>query len=277
MPGGAAARYAAPVPKTDQVELGSGERLAILYEDRSVLALDKPPGWMLVPFNWQRTDHNLQAALESSLAGGAFWARSRNLRFLRHVHRLDAETSGILLFAKSRGALETYGRLFESRRMEKVYLAVVAGAPKTTAWNCRLALAPDPTAIGRMKVDARHGKAAETEFRVLQTRDDPRLGRRTLIEARPFTGRTHQIRVHLAAGGHPVLGDPLYNLKTPAEAGTRGSPKPRPHSVSDSMTFPLALRAVRLAFCDPFTQRPVEILAPTGAFLREFGFGEATG
>jgi RluA family pseudouridine synthase len=275
LPGGAAARYAVPVPKTDQVELGSGERLAILYEDRSVLALDKPPGWMLVPFNWQRTNRNLQAALESSLAGGAFWARARNLRFLRHVHRLDAETSGVLLFAKSRGALETYGRLFESRRMEKVYLAVAAGAPKTTAWNCRLALAPDPAAIGRMKVNARHGKAAETEFRVLQTRDDPPFGRRTLIEARPFTGRTHQIRVHLAAAGHPVLGDPLYGSR-PAVPDTRDRTKPPQPSVLLSAAFPLALRAVRLAFRDPFTQRPVEILAPTGAFLREFGFGEPT-
>src|SRR5215813_8747753 len=115
--------------KTDQIELPTGERLPILYEDRSVLAIDKPRGWMLVPFSWQRTNRNLQAALTSSIAAGDFWARVRGLRFLRHIHRLDAETTGILLLAKSKGALATYGELFESRKMEKVYLAVVEGVP----------------------------------------------------------------------------------------------------------------------------------------------------
>ncbi len=112
--------------KPNQIELPTGERIPILYEDRSVLAIDKPRGWMLVPFSWQKTNRNLQAALTSSIAAGAFWARSRSLRYLRFVHRLDADTSGILLFAKSQGALETFGGLFESRRMEKVYLAVVS-------------------------------------------------------------------------------------------------------------------------------------------------------
>jgi RluA family pseudouridine synthase len=262
------------VAKTDHVELGNGERLAILYEDRAVLALDKPPGWMLVPFTWQRTDRNLHAALESSLASGAFWARSRNLRFLRHIHRLDSETSGILLFARSRGALETYGRLFESRQMEKTYLAVVTGLPKTVNWTCRLALGPDPQTIGRMKVDARNGKSAETDFRVLATRTDRRYGPLALIEALPFTGRTHQIRVHLAAVGHPVLGDPLYG-GAGATDRRRGGVEPGAPAIPSNAAFPLALRAVRLAYRDPFTQRPVEILAPTEAFLREFGFAAA--
>src|SRR5213593_2527572 len=101
--------------KTSYIELGSGEQIPILYEDRSVLAIDKPRGWMLVPFSWQRTDRNLQAALSSSIAAKDFWARSRNIRFLRFVHRLDAETTGVLLFAKSPGATKSYSRLFESR------------------------------------------------------------------------------------------------------------------------------------------------------------------
>ena len=84
---------------------------------------------MLVPFSWQKTDRNLQAALTSSIAARDFWARSRSLKYLRFVHRLDADTSGILLLAKSPGAVNTFGGLFESRRMEKVYLAVVCGVP----------------------------------------------------------------------------------------------------------------------------------------------------
>src|SRR3569833_1246891 len=116
--------------KTDYIELPTGEKIPILYEDRSVLAIDKPRGWMLVPFSWQKTAWNLQAALVSSIANRDFWARSRNIRFLRYIHRLDSETSGVLLFGKSQGALDAYGALFESRRMEKVYLAIVEGAPK---------------------------------------------------------------------------------------------------------------------------------------------------
>ena len=102
--------------KADSIELtrgGETERIPILYEDRSVLAIDKPAGWMLVPAHWQRTERDLQTAIESSIGARDFWARSRNLKFLRYVHRLDAETSGVLLLAKSPGAVNAYSNLFE--------------------------------------------------------------------------------------------------------------------------------------------------------------------
>src|SRR5215471_19479444 len=128
------------MPKPDYIELPTGEKLSILYENRSVIAIDKPVGWMLVPASWQKTSRNLQMALTSSIAARDFWARSRNLRFLRFVHRLDADTTGILLLAKSQGAVASYGALFESRRMEKTYLAVVQGLPKQKEWTCQLKL-----------------------------------------------------------------------------------------------------------------------------------------
>lgn len=235
------------MPKPSQIELPDVEPMPILYEDRSVLAMDKPRGWMLVPFSWQRTNRNLQAALTSSIAFGDFWARSRGLKFLRFVHRLDAETTGILLFAKSPGAVDAYGDLFENRRMDKTYLAVVASVPRETEWTCRLKIAPDERRIGRMIADERHGKEAETHFRVLQTRES-----RALIEARPYTGRTHQVRIHLAQSGCAVVGDELYGRR---QAG-----------------LPLGLRSVRLAYADPFTRRRVEIRAPVEEFCREYGF-----
>ena len=240
-----------PVPKTSNIELGDGTRIAILHEDRSVLAIDKPRGWMLVPYSWQKTNRNLQAALVSSITAGQFWARSRGIRFLRHVHRLDADTTGVLLLAKSRGALDTLGDLFESRRMEKVYLAVTLGEPAEPEWTCRARLAPDPRQVGRMRVDARAGKEAETHFKLLATRAG-----RSLIEARPVTGRTHQVRLHLTASELPIVGDELY--------GRPGVPASRPAW--------FGLRAVELAYDNPFTHRRVHITAPREAFLARHGF-----
>jgi RluA family pseudouridine synthase len=246
------------MPRTPFVDLGYGRdraRIPILYEDTAVLAIDKPAGWLLVPFSWQRTQRNLQAAITSSISGGEFWARSRGLKFLRFVHRLDGDTTGVLLFVKSLGAVDTYAELFESRQMRKTYLAVVRGVPRNSSWTCRAKLSPDPQHNGRMRVDSRHGKDAETGFSVLQS-----VGDRTLIEANPLTGRTHQIRIHLRESGVPVMGDPLYG--PPVEDTLAGLRR----------RFPLGLRAIRLTYSDPFRHRPVDIQAPADRFLRAFGF-----
>jgi RluA family pseudouridine synthase len=240
------------VAKPNFIELPDCEPIPILYEDRSALAIDKPRGWMLAPVAWQNTSRNLQAAIESSIAGRDFWAQSRGLKFLRHVHRLDADTSGILLFAKSPGAVERFFDLFESRKMEKTYLAVVVGEPKQNEWMCELKLAPDKKRFRKMKVNERFGKEAETHFKLLETR-----GKYSLVEAKPVTGRTHQIRVHLAESGLPVVGDELYG-------NGRGDAS-------------LGLRAVRLAYFDPFTKKRVEIRAPVEDFLREYGFNKIAG
>ena len=232
--------------KPSYLELGNGERIRILYEDRSVIAIDKPPGWMLVPTTWQRTQLNLQTAIVSSIAAGHFWARSRGLKFLRYVHRLDAETTGVLLFGKTPGAVRSYGELFESREMEKKYLAVIESDPPKREWVCRESIGEQSSSPKRMKIDPR-GKPAETHFKILAKKAG-----RTLLEARPVTGRTHQIRVHLAHSAAPVLGDSLY-----------GKAK-----VGDTM----ALRSILLAYRDPFTRKPISVKAPVDEFLKMYNF-----
>lgn len=240
--------------KPDAILLDDGTRLPILYEDRSVIAIDKPAGWMLIPDSWDKTDRNLQLALNSSVASGAFWARSRGITFLRYLHRLDGDTSGILLFGRSRGAVHSFSRLFESREIEKRYLAVVHGQPKHKEWTCQQSLSPDPAQYGRVKVDHREGKDAETRFRVLAQLPDI-----ALLEARPVTGRTHQIRVHATQSGHPLLGDSMYGAKG-AAARMTGLPSG------------LALRSYFMEYKDPFTRRSVWVKAPVEEFLRAYGF-----
>lgn len=235
--------------KPNCIEFFREEPIPILYEDRSVLAIDKPAGWMLVPLSWRDTTRNLQAAIVSSISAGDYWARSRNLKFLKYIHRLDADTSGVLLFAKSEGALKTIADMFESRKMEKVYLAVTGVPPKENAWQCQLHLAPAPKDYGRVIVDEK-GKDAVTDFRVVASASG-----RHLIEARPHTGRQHQIRVHLASAGCPILGDELYGRASKS---------------------PMALRAVGLAYPDPFTHRAVAIRAPVENFLIKNGFPVAS-
>jgi len=237
------------VAKPQHIELGDGTIIPILYEDRSALAIDKPAGWMLVPTSWERTARNLQLAIESSIAAGDFWAGSRNLKFLRFVHRIDAETTGVLLFAKSAGAMSAYSDLFESRDVEKVYLAVVEGMPHREQWACEQPIGPDSRRAGLMRVNPQQDKPAVTHFERIATHAG-----KSLLLARPITGRTHQIRVHLAASSHPVVGDMLY--------GKPGQAKGE-----------LALRAIRLSYVDPFRKKSVLIEAPFEAFTRRHGFG----
>ena len=253
--------------KPNFIELPGCEPIPILYEDRSALAIDKPPGWMLAPVAWQNTSRNLQAAIESSIAAHDFWARSRGLKFLRHVHRLDADTSGVLLFAKSPGAVERFFDLFESRKMEKTYLAVVIGAPKQNEWTCELKLAPDKKRFRKMKVDARFGKESETHFKILETR-----GKFTLVEAKACH-RSHAPDSR-ASGGirFAVVGDELYGREDTIQmwwnnAVKPSAPSPRPsppvgervvraerdrvrgsRGSNHQERIPLGLRAVRLAY-----------------------------
>lgn len=238
-----------------EIVLPTGLVIPILYEDRGVLAIDKPAGWMLAPDSWTQTSRNLQLALASSMNAGDFWARKRNLKFIRFIHRLDAETSGVLLLARNPGVLTALSQLFETREVTKKYFAVVHGAPPSPEWTCDLPIGEETAARGRMKVDRETGRDARTIFRVRETR-----GPLTLIQAEPETGRTHQIRVHLQAAGCSVVGDSLYASRL------------FPGGTNDA----LALRAMSVRYLDPFLQQKVSVAAPAEEFLARFGFAGST-
>ena len=235
------------------IELANGLKIPILHEDRNVIAIDKPQGWMLAPVSWQNTSRNLFAALTSSVSAGDFWAKSRNLKFIRFVHRLDADTSGVLLLVKAPGALPAFTELFEDRKVQKVYLAVVKGVPEVIEWKCRLRIAPMQERAGLMEINNAQGKDSETLFRVIDKRAD-----RALVMCWPLTGRTHQIRLHLAAVGHLVWGDELYG-KVPTTS-------------EEKTDLKLGLRSVRLSYKDPFMAEPVNIEADPAAFVKLHGF-----
>lgn len=224
--------------------------IPVLREDRAVLALDKPYGWMLAPETWRHTGRNLQTALQEAIARREYWCVSRRIGFLRYIHRLDAETTGVLLFGKTKGAVRAYSALFQQRCVEKVYLAIVTGRPREAGWECSLRLNQDPGSPGRVRAQSSGGEEALTRFKVLAAQGDE-----ALIEARPITGRTHQIRVHLAESGYPIIGDALYSDSKRMRSERR-----------------LALRSVALGYRDPFTGQRIAIRAPVEEFLSSNGF-----
>lgn len=237
------------VAKPASFELPDGTEVAILYEDRGVLAIDKPAGWMLGPDDAEHNERSLHRALVDAIEAGEWWAQSRNLKFLRFIHRLDAPTTGILLLSKSQGGMSAFSRVFAERTVKKCYLAVTDSVPRQQRWTCTEPLGPDPATHGKHKVDRRDGKEAETSFEVLGTREG-----RALVLARPVTGRTHQIRLHMAHAGCPVSGDILYGRRD---------------------YYGLALRAIRLEYPDPFLKRRTVVLAPVDEFCKRYGFDPA--
>jgi tRNA pseudouridine32 synthase/23S rRNA pseudouridine746 synthase len=171
--------------------------IPILFEDGEALVVDKPGG---LPMDPPRAGG---PSLENHLA-------DLRLGFQRPpvaVHRLDADTSGCLLLARNPKSLKRFAAAFEARQVSKRYLGILAGIPEAKEGSIELALSKISSAeAGWRMIPARKGKPALTEWRVVSE-----SGGRALVEFRPVTGRTHQLRVHSASGiGIPLLGDPVY-------------------------------------------------------------------
>jgi 23S rRNA pseudouridine1911/1915/1917 synthase len=226
--------------------------LRIVHEDGALLVLDKPAGLVVHP----------GAGASSGTLVNALLARVHDLSgvggVLRPgiVHRLDRGTSGLLLVAKSDEAHRALARQFASRTVEKEYLALVLGAPARSSGEIDAAIGRDPVHRRRMSVRAHRGREARTSWSV-----EERFDGAALLRVRIHTGRTHQIRVHLASIGHPVAGDPLYGgTRTPSSRRTAA------REALASLARP-ALHAARLSFTHPTSGTRLSFEAPLPADL----------
>ena len=199
----------------------------ILHVDEHILVLNKPAGLSVLPEGWRPDAPYLRQMLESEF--GSVWV----------VHRLDKVTSGVMVFARTAEAHRELNGQFERHEVEKVYHAILEGLPPWDEHTARHMLRTNVGRKHRTVVVHKRGKNSETHFKVLQRGQD-----RALVEARPKTGRTHQVRVHLSALGYPLLGDILYGA-----------------SETDLIARP-ALHALSLTFTHPVTGERVIFNAP---------------
>lgn len=225
--------------------------LEILYEDDDLIVVDKPVGIVIHPAPGHERGtlvHGLLYGRELAPAGGP--------RRPGVVHRLDKETSGVLALAKSDRAYYELIEQFKRRTVDKIYLALVHGLLEEQKGRVEAAIGRDPHAVLRRTVrSVPHGKPATTEFRVLR-----RFTAATLLEVRPETGRTHQIRVHLAAIDHPIVGDRTY--------GPRGHDDTTLEDREKGVE--LMLHAWKLAITHPRSGRRLEFTAPPPPRFRSY-------
>ncbi len=213
----------------------------ILYRDEHVLIADKPAGMLTVP---GRGDLSVPLIAEVRAAFPGAMA----------VHRLDRDTSGAVIFALGRESHRALNASFEGRRVEKTYLALVRG---DLAGKRRIDLSLVETRRGGVRVAVGEEKSAQPALTEVEPRD--RFGNYTLCACLPRTGRTHQIRVHLAAIGHPLAIDPRYGDARPLHIGELWSGAPDPDTVVLSRT-PLHAAALRIPH--PAKRRWIEVESP---------------
>jgi 23S rRNA pseudouridine1911/1915/1917 synthase len=211
--------------------------LSVMYEDEHLLVVDKPAGLVVHPAGADERPTLAHGLLALGAAGG-------DPERPGIVHRLDRDTSGLLVVARSDEAHRRLTEAIRERQVERRYLALVVGEPRSRTGRITAPIGRDRRDRTRHSLDTETPRDAVTWFEVLE-----RLGRRTLLEVRLETGRTHQIRVHLEGIDLPVSGDPVYGV-----AGDLGLERQ-------------FLHAHRLSFAHPFSDEPVDLSSPLPAEL----------
>jgi RluA family pseudouridine synthase len=235
-------RYFRKLPATIEPDVTA--EIGILYEDEALIVVDKPAPLPLHPsgrFNRNTLQSILQAACHPLKP--------------RPAHRLDANTTGLVIFSKTRHFAKFLQPQFERGEVEKIYLARVQGHPDEETFSCDAPISDSPGEAGSRGVDLINGLPARTDFRVLNRLSD----NSTLIEARPLTGRTNQIRVHLWHMGFPICGDPLYLAN--GQLGARQTLSPSEP--------PLCLHAWKLLFTHPLDHTKRTFEAPLAKWAKD--------
>lgn len=204
--------------------------LAILYEDDQIIVADKPAGLLSVPGKLAGREDCLITRLQA-----ARWDALL-------VHRLDCDTSGVMIFARNKRAQGFLGQEFEQRRAQKTYIARVAGQMSGDAGRVDLPLCADWPNRPRQMVSHEHGRPAVTDWQVIG-----REATETRVRLTPLTGRSHQLRVHMLALGHPILGDPIY-----ATGPARDFPRLMLHAETLSLHHPATGLRVSFSAACPF-------------------------
>jgi 23S rRNA pseudouridine1911/1915/1917 synthase len=234
--------------------------LVIVHEDDAVLVLDKPAGEVVHPGAGVQGGTIVNALLHHAPAIARVGGEGRP----GIVHRLDKDTSGLLVVAKTEEAYLALVEALRARTVKRVYQAIVWGDPGPNDGRIELPIGRDPKDRKRMTVvRGPSGKAARTHWRVLE-----RYGLATLVEARLETGRTHQIRVHLQAVRHPVVGDPIYGGRVKKQLSLRQSER----SLADALLRLLrrqALHAAELEFVHPITGEELRFRSEVPPDMRE--------
>jgi RluA family pseudouridine synthase len=214
---------------------------AVLLETDILLAVLKPAGLLCVPDRWDKTKQNLIGLLQAERPG----------QYLANVHRLDRDTTGVFLLAKTRDAFRDLVRQFRDRQTRKLYVALVHGAARGQVID--LPIGPSSRLPGHSRIDHRHGKPARSTVRVLE-----HFYGYTLLEVEIETGRLHQVRVHLQGIGHPLVGDVAYGGGPLLLSQIKRKYKAKEGEEERPLLARPALHAASLTLADP----PVTITAP---------------
>ncbi len=230
--------------------------ISVLREDDHLLALDKPAGLLTAPDPLTPERPSLMDLLHAGIAAGKPWAKNRNLVYLGNPHRLDPDTSGVLLLAKNKPAHLALADLFGTEKPGRKHQVLIRGTPEQTTFEGDAPIGPHAVKAGLMRVDLQDGKKSKSRFTVLELFP---LHGFALLECEPLTQRPHQIRVHLRHAGLTVVGDELYGGKPLWLSRLKQDYRLKPGREERPLLARTALHANELTLVHPVTQATVRI------------------
>ncbi|MGC8828705.1 MAG: RluA family pseudouridine synthase [Verrucomicrobiia bacterium] len=246
-----------PIIKLSAPEYNKFWEIQVLYEDEFLMAINKPAGLLTSPDRYDPKRPNLMKLLHAGIEQKKDWASQRGLEYLMNPHRLDIETTGILLLAKDKQTLTALTDLFGTEKVSKKYIAIAHGNPDRDEFEVDVLIAPTPRKPEIMRIVRKKGKRSITRFKALE-----RYAGYTLFECFPLTGRTHQIRVHLKYAGYPIVGDSLYGGTPLFLSSLKPDYKLSKGKIEHPIISTVALHAKELQFIHPVTGEKVIIDAP---------------